>query len=371
MRGIDQDPVIAALRDPSALVHASLQHWDELLRDARRADLLARIACELRQRGLTELVPPQPRAHLLAEELLVAAHGNDVRREVMHIAEALAPLRSPVVLLKGAAYVMSNTAAARGRLFADVDILVPEARLAEVEAALMARGWATTHLDAYDQRYYREWMHELPPMENIHRNTVLDVHHAIAPRTARIQADTRLLLQAAPCVQVGGHELHVLARCDMILHSMVHLFCNDDLSHGLRDLSDIDLLVREASKDSAFWAQLQARAEELGLRGTLRLGLRHAHAILQTPVPIDVDHAASRFATHAWRERLMDRAWRAVLATPPAPGQATWGTRAALSLLYLRAHWLRMPPWLLLKHLAVKGARRLRGTPTPTGGATL
>jgi hypothetical protein len=29
----------------------------------------------------------------------------------------------------------------------------------------MLAGWAATHHDAYDQRYYRQWMHELPPMQ--------------------------------------------------------------------------------------------------------------------------------------------------------------------------------------------------------------
>ena len=53
------------------------------------------------------------------------------------------------------------------------------------EAALMLDGWASGHRSAYDQRYYRTWMHELPPMQHIQRGTVLDVHHAIAPLMPR------------------------------------------------------------------------------------------------------------------------------------------------------------------------------------------
>ena len=74
----------------------------------------------------------------------------------------------------------------------------------EVEGALMLHGWSTTHHDAYDQRYYRKWMHELPPLKHNTRGTVLDVHHAILPVTARLKPDSRKLLAAsrpiaAPC----------------------------------------------------------------------------------------------------------------------------------------------------------------------------
>ena len=86
------------------------------------------------------------------------AQRRDERRKV------LATVDVDLVLLKGAAYLMAGLPAARGRVFSDVDILVPVARLAEVENALMLHGWSTTHHNAYDQRYYRQWMHELPPL---------------------------------------------------------------------------------------------------------------------------------------------------------------------------------------------------------------
>ena len=57
---------------------------------------------------------------------------------------------------------------------------------------------ATTHHSAYDQRYYREWMHELPPLLHVRRQTALDVHHAIAPETARGSAiDSKACAEAA------------------------------------------------------------------------------------------------------------------------------------------------------------------------------
>ena len=50
-------------------------------------------------------------------------------------------------------------------------------------------------------------------------------------------------------------------------------------------------------------------------------------------------------------------------AKPPERAGATEGTAAlARGSLYVRAHWLRMPPLLLAYHLLIKAFRREQGT---------
>lgn len=56
--------ILQALREPEALISLSLPDWDLLIRQARRANLLARICILLDERGLLEQVPSQPREHL-------------------------------------------------------------------------------------------------------------------------------------------------------------------------------------------------------------------------------------------------------------------------------------------------------------------
>jgi hypothetical protein len=263
--------------------------------------------------------------------------------------------------MKGAAYVVAGLPPAEGRLFSDLDILVPRHRLAEVEALLMSRGWASTHLSAYDQRYYRAWMHELPPMVHIHRQTVLDVHHNILPETARRKPDAALLLAAS--VVVEGHEgVRVLAPTDLVLHSMSHLFHNDDLSRALRDLSDLDLLLRSRVDDAAFWPALLHRAEQLDLTRPLYYGLRYSHAVLGTPVPRPMLQESSRWAPPAPAAACMDAAWRRALS-PQHPSCSDGWSSLARGALYVRAHWLRMPPVLLARHLTIKalGLHETRG----------
>ena len=351
--------LIEALLRPENLVTLSGDRWSDLIREARKADLLGRLGSRLEAAGMMPQMPEGPRAHLESARVLALAQHVEVRREVQRLRSLLQPLGLPVVLLKGAAYNCAGLAAAQGRMFSDIDILVPKSGLPAVEATLMLDGWATTHHSAYDQHYYRKWMHELPPMQHIQRGTVLDVHHAILPETARMKPDSAKLLEAIEPV-TGMPGMHVLGPVDMVLHTMVHLFCNEEFSHGLRDLSDIDMLLRQFGASPEFWSRLPLRAEELGLQRPLFYGLRQAQALLECPVPPSVLEQTRVAAPSAPVRQLMDHLWQHVL------GAAAQGRRGLFDggeefLLLVRAHWLRMPVWLLGFHIIAKLFRRRDG----------
>jgi hypothetical protein len=278
-----------------------------------------------------------------------------VRREVRHICTALSRAGVEGILLKGAAYLFAGLPAARGRLFSDVDILVPRAALSRVEGALMLHGWATTHHHPYDQRYYRRWMHELPPLQHAARQTVLDVHHAILPPTARLKPDSAKLWAASRPLPEAP-PLRLLAPADMVLHSATHLFFNEEFSHGLRDLTDIDSLLRHFGSQPGFWDHLTKRALDLDLARPLYYALRYAKEMLATPVPPTTFLAAAPGRPPTFLARLMDSLFLRVLQ-PDHPSTADAFTPLAQRALYVRAHWLRMPPLLLAYHLTVKALR--------------
>jgi hypothetical protein len=354
MSSVRMHPVVLALRDPGAVVNLGLPQWDALVRQARRTNLLARVALVFDELGLLPRVPAAPRVHLEAARTLARAQADAVRREVSYIDRALAAAGVPIVLLKGAAYLIAGLSAARGRVFSDIDILVPHGALASVEAALMLGGWATGKTTAYDQRYYRRWMHELPPLRHISRQTWLDVHHAILPITARLKPDSAKLLAASRPV-AGEPRLRVLAPIDMVLHSATHLFCNEDVGNSLRDLVDLDSLLREFASVEDFWPRLTVRARELDLTRPLYYALRYAVRILGTPIPAPVLHAAEVGRPPPLLRGLMDALFLRTLQ----PDRATDGLASlARGSLYVRAHWLRMPPFLLARHLITKALRR-------------
>ena len=330
-----------------------LPRWDELIRRAREADLLGTLAYRLEAAGQLQAVPPAPRRHLESAAVLGVAQHRAVAREVREILRAIDGLGVSLILLKGAAYLIANLPPARGRLFSDVDILVPKAALPAVESRLMLAGYATTHHHPYDQRYYRRWTHELPPMQHIKRLTVVDVHHAIVPETARTHPDTPEFFRAALPV-AGWPGVAVLAPTDMVLHSATHLFHNEEFTHGLRDLVDIDQLLRHFSTEPSFWTALTARAIRMDLARALYYACRLTTRLLGTPIPPAVMEAIARHAPPTLIAAMMDRLLFAGLR--PTAGMRS--TRLARRLLYLRGHWLKMPLPLLAWHLTVKSLRR-------------
>jgi hypothetical protein len=346
------DVLVGALRDFSD-ISDDIPRWEELIARAREADLLGTLASRLQQSGSLERVPAAPRAHLVAARVLAAAQEAAVRREVREISDALRPVGSPVILLKGAAYLLAGLPPSRGRMFSDIDILVPKHALAAVESALMLAGFATTHHHPYDQRYYRRWMHELPPMQHVKRMTVLDVHHTIVPATGRVRLDASALFRSAVPLPDRSDFL-VLAPTDMVLHSATHLLHNEELSHGLRDLVDLDALLRHFGATRHFWAQLATRAEQLDLDRPLYYALRWTSRLFDTDVPAGVSRIAEMRAPAKLVAWAMDR----LLAHAIRPTSARSATRWARRAIYVRGHWLKMPVPLLAWHLAVKTFRR-------------
>ncbi len=341
--------IVRMLFHPQIATDLPLEDWSILIRQARRSGLLARVADVLDKQHLLDCVPPKPRAHLMWERAIAQRHALAVKAELAHIQRALGPLGIPVILLKGAAYAAADLPPASGRLFSDVDILVPKESLDAVEAALLMHGWADIHTDAYDDRYYRTWMHELPPMQHVKRMTVIDVHHAIVPQTASVWPDPVKLRARARPISESGTFL-ILSPEDMVLHSAVHLFHDGEFDRGLRDLLDIDMLLRRFGETPSFWTNLVDRAVELQLSRPLFYALRYAHRFIGTPVPESVIAAVNAARPNGIVLLIMDVLLRhAILQS--RPWNRHWQVSLAHMLLYIRGNALRMPPLMLARHL--------------------
>ena len=342
------------LREPGSMAALDAPCWELLLRQAGAADLGATLALLAQEHGLFAALPARVQRRLGWERTAWQRHAQAVRFEIGQVRRALLDSGLPLILLKGTAYVAAGLPAASGRLFSDIDILVPKTALGEVESRLMLHGWASHHHDDYDQRYYRQWMHELPPLQHMRRSTVIDVHHAILPQTAAVRPDPALLRAAARAVPGGAPGLHVLAPCDMVLHSATHLFYEGEYQHGLRDLFDLHrLLCHFGTVEPGFWEALPARARELQLGRPLFYALRYCMRLLGTPVPGATLAAARAGRPHAALLALMDTLFDSALR-PPHPHCAGRGDPLFKGMLYIRGNWLRMPPLMLSRHLLHK-----------------
>ena len=344
------------LRRPENFAGLAADRWDLAIRQARQAGILARLCFQLDDLGTLARVPEKPRAHLEAARTLALKHARDVRWEVTCLCRALAGCDVPITLLKGAAYLLADLPPARGRLFADIDILVPRSRIDEVESVLGAADWAPAVKDAYDQRYYRRWTHQIPPLQHVRRRSVLDVHHTIVPPTARAPVEAAALATASLPLGYDG-RLRILAPADMVLHSAVHLFNEGEFDRGLRDLLDLLDLLNHFGDRPGFWEKLVSRAEILGLTRPLYLSLRYLDRILGLPQPDELGEAVLRWQPSAPRRAVLDALFdRALL--PDHDSCDDYLTSTARRLLYVRSHYLRMPLHLLLPHLVRKGFRQ-------------
>lgn len=341
-----------------ALPAFTVREWESLLGQARRTRLLARLALHIERQGWAGAVPEGPRRYLDGARLVAERQRRQTLWESDRIRAALASLPGPVVLLKGAAYVAAGLPPAQGRVFSDVDVLMPRAQLPAAEIALLGAGWVHQAIDAYDERYYRRWMHELPPMKHVWRHTWLDLHHTITPPTSRFKVDGgRLLTRARPLKP--GSTLWVLAPEDMVLHSAVHLMQEGEFHTGLRDLLDLDDLLRHFAAEPTFWPALLERARELGLGAPLFHVLGQVRRLFGTEPPA-VLRAAADALGRGPATRVLMPALLAVALRPSHPSCDTAASGPARTALYLRSHWLRMPWWQIGAHLARKAWMRTR-----------
>ena len=327
-------PLVNALREPESVLSLDGEGWTELVSMARAEQLIGSLAHRLVDIAVPGQVMPVLKDAIEVTDLarLQALWEADCARR------ALAPLRCKAVLMKGTAYVAAGLGAGIGRSIGDLDIMAARADLPAVEAALLDAGWEWVKPDPYDDQYYREHMHELPPMIHRERDRMIDVHHTTLPLTARPTPDADAMLDAAIELDSG---LYVMAPADMLLHSVAHLFADGDLAGGLRNLWDIDRIVRQFSQaDEGFWSILHERAKLHQLEPHLARALRLAARLYGTP---EIGPAKLKPLDHLYIRRLLAR--------------DGWGreTRKLTRLLfYIRSHWLRMPPLMLVGHLWMK-----------------
>ena len=325
-----------ALADPASVAALDADDWTTLLTMARAEQLIGSLA-----HRLDGIALPDAAAAILGDARLSMDHA---RRQALWEAEmarrALADVDVPVVLLKGTAYVAAGLSAGIGRSIGDLDILVPRDALGVVEEALIERGgWEWVKEDDYDDAYYRDHMHELPPLIHKERDRMIDVHHTILPLTAKPTPDAAALLADSEPLESG---LRVLSAPDMICHAACHLFADGDLAGGLRNLWDIDRLLRDFGDAPGFWDRLGECADRHQLSRAVARALRLAERLYGTPVDGDV----------AGRGRAGDALYiRRLLARDGWGRETRKGLRGAF---YIRSHWLRMPPVMLGRHLWTK-----------------
>lgn len=343
--------LLDVLRQPPLLTELEGSALTLVLRQARLTGLLGFIEAR---------VDPEKSGGKLADHLLSARihaeyNNQTITWELDRLAAVLKPMAGPVILLKGAAYKALELGLAQGRLASDVDLLVPRSQLSLAEQLLLHAGWSHMKADEYDQHYYREWMHELPPLQHKERGTVVDLHHGILPVTARLKPDPLKLISAAR--PIANSPFFTLSPEDTVLHRAAHLFFDGDLINGLRELVDINELLSSFGKERAFEQRLVSRARELGLARPLYYAAHFCGELLKSDIPDRIEQSIKASAP-AFPIRLFTLSLMRLQLIPADPDHRGVIRRISANLLYLRSHWLKMPPLMLARHLLTQIRRR-------------
>lgn len=233
--------LLEVLAFPGKLRSLETQELDQVLRYAERCQVLGVLGRRLEANGGIQQLSSAAQDRILGALIWADELARSLRWEIRFIRKAMDGLGIQVLVLKGGAYLMGEFQNADGRLVSDLDLMVPLEQIPAAEKALLSAGYEYQKIDDYDQRYYREWMHELPPVAHPNRGFVADLHHNIAPPVSRVKIDAKQLLDRAVPLIDGFLRL---GNEDLILHLCVHMFHDGELNNALRELLDLDSLLR-------------------------------------------------------------------------------------------------------------------------------
>ncbi|MDB5850306.1 MAG: conserved hypothetical secreted protein [Rhodoferax sp.] len=326
--------LIDLLRQPAGAGAVRESEWNAIVTQATNAQMLGQLAAAIGRAGCAADVPQAVRVHLELALLTSLRRREAALWEVSAIRGAI-DAATPLVVLKGCAYAACDDTNAAGRVFSDIDILVPRDKLDRAEGQLIGAGFNPGRTSAYDQRYYREWMHEVPPMQHMRRHTSVDLHHAINPPVSRVHVATAQLMPALREISPG---VMVLGTADRVIHCAIHLVQEGDAQKLLRDLYDLHLLLQQHFADNASLATLWQRADELGVLRLVRPAQQAAARLFSAN--------GSAAKPDGWLARSLVAA-----ACWPRPDMSA---PLAEALLLAHSHWIKMPLRLLVPHLLRK-----------------
>ncbi len=341
--------IVQLFKDTSTGAELDDRQWESIVFILRQTQLLATLYQLALSNNDFQHYPQYARKHLQAASVYARRQAQQVRFECLEISAILKQSNITPVFLKGAGYTVSGSQNGKGRVYSDIDVLVPKQQLGTAQQLLQKNGWFAKKLNDYDERYYREWAHEIPPMSNVYRGTVIDVHHNIIPPISGRAPDSQLFFNE---IELNPQGLAHLSPAAATLHSCIHLFTNEDFSNGFRDLVDLYLLMQQYGQND-YWEKLVTLAEQTGF--TLEL-----FYCLDTLKQIFGLMPDSPFVKKIYKRHqnsftgLLSHGLFKPALSPHHPLVFGFKNNLASFLIYIRGHWIKMPVHILIAHLSVK-----------------
>ncbi len=324
-----------------------------LIHVLRAQRLLAIFTQQALEQNIVDKFESKAKGHLLSSLVVVQRQNQQVEAEASIINHVLEDVAEHVVFLKGAAYSLAGYNFSKTRAFSDIDILVDRESIEKCEKALTEDGWIMQEISSYDDRYYRQWAHEIPPMQHATRGTFIDVHHNLIPIVSGDAPDVKLLAEYITTLDSG---LSVFTPEAQFVHSAVHLLRNEDYQCSTRDLFDLYFMIKQ--NDPNFALRCFKVGEKIGFDYETALILK----ILDSNFDVELGDYRS-FTPNLKKSPLRWRfdVWLMTRVLRPYHSKIKGHKIHAfyLFIAMLRGHAIKMPVWLLTYHMVVKSCRRL------------
>ncbi|GAA6184225.1 nucleotidyltransferase family protein [Aliiglaciecola sp. NS0011-25] len=352
---LDTKILFQLLLSPRLGLTLTLSQWQNVIFIFRESKLLASLYHVALRDGSFDQYPEFAKRHLGSAQVYAKRQAQQILFEAVEFRLQLEQVGITAVFLKGAGYTLRNSLNSHGRVCSDIDVLVNKKDLSAAEAHLKNNRWQSEVLSDYDEKYYRQWAHEVPPLIHINRATVVDMHHNLYPpisgRTTNIdQFISSRLKTASGCF--------VLEPATTVMHSIIHLFANEDSSSWIRDLFDITLLIKEYESDD-FWTSLIDLSKQTDFEFEFVCCMHALKFYTDISVPEIANDYIARYKMTKIQVWLMNHAIIPAIC-PEHDLLLTAKIRWAKKLVYLRGHWIKMPFNVLIKHFAFKSFFAIR-----------
>lgn len=228
--------ILRFFRDPDHFVlNAMPRDWTLLVHYCREQALLGSAYLYLQQH--VGKLPVEIISHFESGKIYADKQLQTMMLELLRLEQVFANVDYPILLVKGVAYRLHRFKFAAGRVFSDLDLLVPANKVQTTVEKLQAAGFMDSTEHEYDRRYYLEWSHQHPPLRHYTRGSEVDLHHTIFFAKSSVVVDINRFI--ANSKQIESSCFSLPAPADMFVHSCLHLFFQEEHHKITKDLVDL------------------------------------------------------------------------------------------------------------------------------------
>lgn len=316
---------------------ATARDWTMLVHCCREQSLLghAYLYIEPFQAQLPDAIV----SHFASGKVYADKQRQTMLQEMLLLESVFAKASFPILLVKGAAYRLHQFPFAAGRVFGDLDLLVPRQYMNAAVAMLQAAGFMDATEHDYDRRYYLDWSHQHPPLRHFTRGSEIDLHHTIFFAKSAVQVDVeRFISNSTP---IEGSRFSLPQPADMFVHSCLHLLYQEEHHKIIKDIVDLrELYLSIINKYEIIKAASLTNKPEV-----VALGLHLLSDLFSEPLSADERSFMQTHASH-WTRQII-RYMVCKLAGQQRHKFATiWWV--------IRGHLIKMPWYLLVYHSLAK-----------------